>query len=139
MHKMKNNLILSLSILSCNAFAYDYPDEHGKCWILDGRSIIQKCLIVSGGGAGGTFTQFVVNKKDYYIEESNFCDEEVNCHILVGNSYENSKEARSYYRSIKNNKIIPKWEHGAWNCYQQIRGKMHICYSTPISPPKNQS
>lgn len=133
---MKNNLIFSLSILSCNALAHDFPDEHGKCWILDGQSRIQKCLIVSGGGAGGSFTKFVVNKKDYYIEESNLCDEGVNCRILLGNSYENSKEARSYYRSIKNNKIIPNWKQGAWNCYQQIHGTMHICYAVPISQPK---
>ena len=117
-------------------FAYDYPEEKGKCWILDGQSVIQTCSIASGGGAGGTYTKFMVNQKDYYIEESNLCEEEVNCRISLGNSAANSKEARSYHRSIKNNKIIPKWKYGAWNCYQQIHGKMHICYAMPISPPK---
>jgi hypothetical protein len=54
-------------------------------------------------------------------------------------SFGSSKEARSDYRSIQNNTIIPKWGHGAWNCYQQIHGKLHVCFSTLISPPKESS
>lgn len=61
---------LSLSFLAVISHARPNPDKIGICYLFQDDTLKDKgvCIVSTGGGAGGTYTNLDFNKKEYLFE-----------------------------------------------------------------------
>ncbi|EPP5028248.1 hypothetical protein ACUQWF_003814 [Acinetobacter baumannii] len=128
---MKTTICLLGSIfLTSAAFAHEYPDHMGKCFVVDGKNITKGCIISSGGGAGGMYTLLTIGEEEYLIEESTMNPASEERSIAMGSDSDDLLEAIEYSRDFKTKKVIKNFKMNSWSCFKQIKGKLDVCYRT---------
>lgn len=131
---MKAALLIYLStatllMTSLPAHAHENPTQKGQCFVVSQKNQIQKCTINTGGGAGGAYTALkFADHQEYMIQESYMCEDMVACSFSLGHTVEDMTEAKSYDRRFTNQKITEKYYKNNWQCFQQIEGKIDVCY-----------
>ena len=133
MVKLKKVIAISSYIMLfsiSSAFAHEFPSQKGECFLVK-NNIPQKnynCTINSGGGAGGSYTTFKINKANVLIEENETSDR-----LLIGNDFESLEDGTFYYRNLKDRKIITIQKARntpAYYCAKQSKGHLDACYIT---------
>lgn len=123
---MKKPIFIMSLLISSGVFAHENPDLKGYCLIVNGKNKPEPCTIHSGGGAGGMYTAFTVNKKDYLIEESTMIGHEGEASVGLS-SADKLEDAISYTRDFKTKKIIKRVRASDWGCYKQVKGLLDVC------------
>ncbi|NNP71301.1 hypothetical protein A7P53_00135 [Acinetobacter defluvii] len=122
--------LLGLCIFG-TAYAHESPDSKGLCAeVIKGKlQPAQKCIISSGGGAGGMYTILKYGKSKLHIEESTMCPEydTKGCGIAVGRDLDHMSDGQDYYRDKKTGKITEKYENN-WSCLKTTNHKIDVCY-----------
>ncbi|ENW08763.1 MULTISPECIES: hypothetical protein [Acinetobacter] len=127
---MKKTLGLLLAMTaSTSIFAHENPDRKGKCIEVNGKNIPTKCVISSGGGAGGMYKALKIGDKEYLIEENTMNPDAEERSISLGRNADTLQDAKEYYREAKTKQVIKTYKDGAWFCTKQIKGKLDVCYS----------
>ena len=123
--------ILIIAVLFCFfsvAKARPLSEEVTICLTFNGNTVVSKgsCVVGSGYGAGGSYTNIEFNKKKYLIEEYHNPDGsedsvfgKFKSAFFYRDLYLNPVE----YESIKDEEII-------YLCYRQVgsRNRFNICY-----------
>lgn len=130
---MKKIILISLGLLlNCTAIAHENPDIKGVCANVVNNKLIQakKCVISSGGGAGGMYTVLNFGKTKVHIEESTMCPEydTKGCNPSVGRTVEDLEDGQRYYRDYKTGNIIKSYKDGNWSCAKRNDKKVDACY-----------
>lgn len=130
---MKKILVLFSSLfLSMTLYAHENPDRKGLCAYVVKNKITQakKCVISSGGGAGGTYTVLNFGKANVHIEETTMCPEfdTKGCSPSIGRNLDDLKDGERYYRDYKTGNIIKSYKDGNWWCVKRKDKKLDACY-----------
>lgn len=125
--------LLGLCIFG-TAYAHEFPDSKGLCAeVIKGKlQTAQKCVISSGGGAGGMYTNLKYGKTIINIGESTMCPEydTKGCGFGVLKNDKDMGEGsdKDYYsRDVKTGKITEKFENN-WSCLKTTNHKIDVCY-----------
>ncbi|MER8075383.1 hypothetical protein [Acinetobacter pittii] len=128
---MKTTICFLGSIfLTSAAFAHEYPDVKGQCFVVDGKNIPKPCIVSSGGGAGGMYTALKIGKQNFLVEESTMNPDSEERSIVMGKDVDHLMDAVDYSRDFKTKKVIKIYKDDSWSCYKQIKGKLDACYRT---------
>ena len=117
--------VLSIPVLSQ---AHSSPDEVAVCYSFSGNTLkkTQSCIVSSGGGAGGMYTNIAVGGKKYSMEGP--CDNNGNCKF-----YWNDKPITSYTRDGTFHHKLTQKEISTANhllyCYKTKNGSLDICHN----------
>ncbi|EPF74654.1 hypothetical protein [Acinetobacter rudis] len=131
---MKKLVLLATICITGIVYAHEFPDAKGLCAdvVDDKLQTAQKCVISSGGGAGGMYTILQYGKSKVHIEESTMCPEydTKGCDIGVSKNDKilGKGNSESYYlRDYKTGKIT-KSDKGNWTCVKTSNNKINTCY-----------
>ncbi|MDQ8953181.1 hypothetical protein RFH42_09440 [Acinetobacter rudis] len=132
---MKKLALLAVMCISGVVSAHEFPDAKGLCAdvVKDKLQPAQKCIISSGGGAGGMYTILQYGKSKVHIEESTMCPEydTKGCDISVSKNDKIFGEGHSdesyYLRDYKTGKIT-KSDKYSWTCVKTSNNKINTCY-----------
>lgn len=114
-------------LVSVGGFAHSYPDEVAVCYQFKGDKLIDTgvCIVSSGGGAGGFYTNIKWNNKEYLIETDTMQNDNPK-------TYLNGKKVKEYYRSATfldktTLKHANEFDQKILYCYKTKR--LNICHN----------
>lgn len=121
-------IALAISALPMFAQAHSSPDEVGVCYKFSGDKVkdTQSCIISSGGGAGGMYTNIKMNNRSYPFE--GMCGMNSKCDYNL-----NGKSITSYIRDGIFHKRISQEEASTAEhllyCFKNKNGSIDICHN----------